>query len=213
MKKRKKLMDRIMSEITVVMPTYRRRWSAQYMVEHVLHRPFLLVVNEGREDEDLPPRMPSGVIPVVMPGSRRGGAVAAMEEGIMRASTRLVCVLNDDMEVVQHDWLEQAARVYREQLGDADGVVGIRDGIQGENLAAFAVMSVEFYRHYIFPAPYRGYYVDKEWTTKARMLGVLYFAKQAYIKHLNYAGTDATICRADKLLYQERMVRFDAERS
>lgn len=171
----------VLAETTIILPTKGRRERAQAFLKVCQHRPLLLVVNADRAAEDTPEHLLGAE--VITCGTDIG-PVQAGQAGIVACKTRYFFCANDDLEWSDDGPLHEAARVYAEQLGPKDGVVGMNDLEFGAVVACFALISRAFYMEHMHPVPYLHYYVDNEWTIRAKRLGVWAYAEKAVVRHL-----------------------------
>lgn len=171
----------VLAETTIIMPTKGRRDRAQAFLKVCRHRPLLLVVNEDRAAEDTPEHLFGAE---VITCGKDIGPVQAGQAGIVACKTRYFFCANDDLEWTGDAPLHEAGRVYAEQLGRKDGVVGMNDLEFGAVVACFAIISRAFYMEHMHPVPYLHYYVDNEWTIRAKRLGVWAYAEKAVVRHL-----------------------------
>jgi hypothetical protein len=193
------------------MPTRGRPDRAAAVIAQVPHRPFIVVVDEGRMCDAPPSWHWSGATIVTCPPQAPGKSnpVPAVEAGIMAARTFYVVVICDDVSFPDGgiSWLEQACAVYTREIGDRSGVVAINDGIR-DDIACFPLMDKRFYMDHIYPAPYRRYYADTELSAKAKALGVYAVAPLACVKHENIGPHDSDALFEEGRVFERRMEEF-----
>jgi hypothetical protein len=225
----------ILSNLTVVLPTRDRVDRAGYMLDHVRHRPMIIVTDEDRPpDLDIPRGDLRGATLVRCPPNC--GCAVATEIGVLAAETRFVVNLADDMEfqesgaastapeqhadrgnaaddcsVLSDPWLQELARVYADKVGlDRDGVIALRDGIQDGAIACFALFAKKFYVDHLYPTPYRRLFGDTELTQKAQALGVYGYAPEAFVRHVNVGTYDGRTWNEEAAIFERRMAEFGA---
>lgn len=199
----------MLSEITIILPTYGRRERAQQFLRACRHRPLILVANRDRWQQDLP-EDPCGAEVVLC--DPNAGSVRAAEAGILACRTRLFFSANDDLDWIDGDLaLEEAARVYEQVLGNRPGVCGMNDQIFRDRLACFALVAKEFYMKHIHPAPYLHYAVDDEWTAKAKRLGLWAYAENAVVHHAALTPRNEEWASHDSHRLWQRMREFEGE--
>ena len=198
------------SNVTVILPTKNGQDRAQYILDNILawNCPITVVVNKDRP-EDAPLNLCGASVIYCPPNA---GSVKALELGIIYAETPYVVILNDDLEFTSRSngWLDEICRVYAENFGDGSAVVASNDDTFQGRIACFPLMARKFYLDHCYPAPYRSWLVDNEWTDKAKALGVYAYAENAFFKHLNIHGHDEAVFASDTALHAARMNDFYA---
>ena len=196
-------------QVTIIMATRGRRERAEAVLREVRHRPFIMVVDEGRREDA--PQAPHELLgaQVIFSAAQPPSGPAAVEAGVLAATTPYLAILCDDVSFPDGGdaWLPEACRVYREQIGVRSGVVAINDGIRSD-IACFPLLCRQFYLDHIYPTPYRRYYQDTEWSDKARALGVYAVASGARVLHENIGRHDGAALAREGEIYRERMKRF-----
>ena len=202
-----------LADITIVVPVRGRPALAQALARAVSHRPFIFIVDQDRRADG-----PAELLGAAVLESWTAGVIPAVHFGIAQAQTRLVCLLNDDVEFFPDgsmesrptdDWLEEALRVYNERIGDGDGVVSINDGAEGRT-ACIPLLSRAFHLKHCMDAPYERWSLDDEWAAKAKHLGVYAYAEKARVRHLHITPAGAETAARDVALFRRRMEEFYA---
>jgi hypothetical protein len=193
-------------DVTVIVPTRGRKARVGNFLDQLQHPHDLtiIVVDEGRESEDLPGNLNGQVIIKVAPAC---GPVKAVEKGIESSKTSHVLVLGDDL-TLEPGCIEEAVAYYNANFDGKEAVVGLNQQVERDSdLACFALMSKRFYMDICHPVPYRRFYQDTEWTAKAKMLGLYGVAEKARINH-PWEPHDRQQMEAELPLFTERMARF-----
>jgi glycosyltransferase involved in cell wall biosynthesis len=195
-------------DVTVIVPTRGRKDRVGTVLSAIKHPAdrVMVVVDDGRQAEDLPANMDGQVVVKSPP---KCGSIKAWETGVVAAQTSHVLLLNDDIEL-EPDCIENAIRFYNERFPGGDGVVGLNHGEPWKHIACFALMPKRFYMEHCYPSPYRRYCVDNEFTEKAKFLGLYDRAEDARLKH-DFPPHDEEAMRADWQILNLRMEKFLAE--
>jgi len=123
----------------------------------------------------------------------------------------LLVYLADDVEV-QKDWLSIAVDNYNRAFPDGDGLLCFNDGMQSGRIAAHGLTSGIFLRQY-FHDGYKHFYVDQEFSEKAKKLGLYIYCEESLVTHVHPGAGAATdrvykenykVLDQDKQLYEER---------
>ena len=196
-------------QVTIVLPTLGRKDLATKAVQKIRETAkfgrLLVVVNNDRWRTDLPDDL--AVTGEHVRCEANAGVTRAVEAGVLAAVSPFICVVYDDIEIPEEGWLERACKVYREKIGDRDGVVALNDGIRSD-IACFPLMARQFYMDHLFPVPYRRYYADTELGHKAQALGVYAVATDAVVRHMNIGKHDADALRSEGRIFLGRMEEF-----
>ena len=197
-----------LKNVTVLLTTYKRPAAARYMITHIQHRPLMVIVDKGREDLDVPSDLHSGID--LLACEPNCGAVKAIETGIVAIQTKYVMYLSDDMEFMDTNdaWLHELVRVYIEQLGDKDGVVASNDLWLNGAIACFPLFAKKFHMDYIYPAPYRSFCIDNEWSDKSTYLGRYAYAPAAIIRHLRWHKDYQKQLDREAAIFYKRMAEW-----
>lgn len=169
-------------DVTVVVPTRSRKEQVGTLLSSLNHPHDLVtvVVDEGREKEDLPDNLNGQVVLKVKPDL---GPVKAVEDGIVSAKTSHVLVLGDDLTLGK-DCIAEAIKFYNEKFDGQDAVVGLNQQVERDKeLACFALLSRKFYMDLCYPMPYRRFFQDTEWSEKAKLVGRFGVAENARVTH------------------------------
>jgi len=194
-------------DITVIVPTRSRKEQVGALLSSINHPHDLvcLVVNEGRESEDLPTNLNGHI---VVKCAKDAGPVAAAEKGIAEAKTTHFILLGDDVKI-EPDCIPEAVKCYNESFGDLDAVVRLNAKSEAgdEDLACFPLMSKKFYMDLCYPVPYHRFYQDTEWTAKAKLLGRFAVAENAKLYH-PWVPHHRDQIASELPMFQERMALF-----
>jgi len=194
-------------DVTVIVPTRSRKEQVGTLLSSLKHPHDLvcLVVNEGREGEDLPATLNGQV---VLKCPKDAGPVAAAEHGILESKTSHFILLGDDVKP-EPDLIGEAVKCYNETFGDKDAVVRLNATSEAgdEGLACFPLMSRKFYMDLCYPVPYRRFYQDTEWTAKAKLVGRYAVAEKARLYH-PWEPHHREELESELPIFQERMAQF-----
>jgi hypothetical protein len=168
-------------DVTVVVPTRSRKDRVGTLLSNLTHPHdrVIVVVDKGRESEDLPANLNGQTVIACEPDC---GSVRAQETGILSAETSHVLCLNDDVELFP-GCIEEAVQFYNETFPKGDGVVGLNHGEEFKHIGCFTIMPKSFYVENCFPTPFKRYCVDNEITEKAAALGLYARCESARLKH------------------------------
>lgn len=169
------------SDVTLIIPTRSRKERLGGLIDNLKHPHELtvIVVDEGRETEDLPANLNGHCVVRCSPDS---GSVKAMEAGILACKTSHFIALNDDVSLAP-DCIENAINYHNERFEESDGVVGFNHGERFAGIGCFALIPKKFYMKHCYPSPYKRYCLDNEWTDKAKRLGIYGKCHSAVIRH------------------------------
>ena len=192
-------------DVTIVVPTRSRKERVGTLLSKLQHPHdrILLVVDKGREQEDLPSNLNGQIVVNSEPNC---GSIKAIETGIVAAKTSHVLFINDDMDLGE-GCIEEAIRYYNERFGDQDGVVGLNHGLKWEHIACAVLMPRKFYMDHCYPSPYKRYCIDNEWTEKARALNMYAKAENARLLH-DWPAHDEAAQLADWHIFESRINEF-----
>lgn len=203
-----KFMGKTKHDLTIVVPTRGRKSRVERLLVEITHRPLMLVVDEGRNGEDLPEDLKGATVLRCPPG----GPPTACHTGLMAADTSLVVFITDDIkwEEANPNWLDDALTMFNEKFPDGTGVVGLNDGRHGGDIACYSLLSKDFYQEHLDWRVYERYSGDNEMTAKAKSLCKFAYCETALLPHEyeNGDGWDTPVAKRDNTKLAKRMYPF-----
>lgn len=196
-------------DVTVIVPTRSRKEQVGALLSKLKHPHDLVtvVVDEGREADDLPSSLNGQVI---LKCPKDAGAAKAMEAGIVAAKTSHVLCIGDDL-TLDPDCIDEAIKFYNFNFSGQDAVVGLNQQVERDAwLGCFVLMSKKFYMDYCHPTPYKRFYQDTEWTCKAKALGRFAICEKAKVEH-PWEPHHREDLEAELPIFNERMDKFRLE--
>ena len=122
--------------------------------------------------------------------------VAQANLGIYACDTRYFCKVDDDMEIIEPDWLSRGLKIFKEKFLDENGLLCFNDGICHGAVYTVGISTKKFVNklrgHLYFPK-YKHYAGDRELVGMVRQLGCYHYEPTIKVNHYHPTQKDSTL--------------------
>jgi glycosyltransferase involved in cell wall biosynthesis len=204
-------------EVTIIVLTCHRYDGLKRVIDSirkntndVLYK--LLVVADGDDVEGYNYCLEQN-IPCILSSERRD-FVAQANLGIYACQTPYFVKIDDDMEIIEKDWLSRALKVFKEKFPDNNGLLSLNDGIQHGSVFTVGMSSkkfVSFIGGNLYYPRYVHFGGDRELVRLSKGLGCYYYEETIKVVHHHWQSVEGVVEDETYKLSKNKFWRQDQE--